>query len=321
VDANTVKGWESGRRPLGNTKAATLRALTHHLRLLGVDDRYLVQLDTAVDVDLVVGQVLADDHRCDPRDHPLATWVTTRHWHDLLAPALSGPQPLLSRADREIFCANLRSAAERTLTLGAQDTGAVLLRRQAVYMLAAWDQSADAPQWLAEIEGRPNGGLRRNDGWTPAWVAQRSLAVARSVGGDRDYLRHFIRTQLCASDELESANLNYWAYWIGEGERSPAISDSFMASDLGPWRGLLLLRHLSDGLTPTTPYLELSIHSLWTLLARRPHLLGEDDHLTQDLGSRAAVLLDETTEADLSEQTRRELDQLHYATHMARGPR
>jgi len=181
-------------------------------------------------------------------------------------------------------------------------------------MLAAWDQSEDG--WLA---GELDREVSRHQMWSPAWVATRSLAVARSVGGDPSALRRFIDVRLDGCDELESANLNYWAYWIGDGA-GWATSDSFMVGDLGV--GGPLLAHLVENLDPDTPYLELSVHSVWALMERRPHLVYEDCGVAADLRERTAQLLDSGPGmVDLSERARRELTQVHYATRMARGTR
>ena len=147
-------------------------------------------------------------------------------------------------------------------------------------------------------------------------MASRSLAVAKSVSGDPGQLRHFIAQQL-ATDDQEIANLNYWANWSGEDERV-AVSDEFMrAADLGPWRGTTLLRHLTDGLRPSTAYIDLTVHTVWALLERRPWLLDDDPPLTTRLRHHAQVLLDNPEM--LSPQARRELDQIFFATRMRRS--
>lgn len=317
VDPNTIKSWETGRRPLARISVQRLRALMRALNRLGAHPTLLDQLDTAIDVDLVLGQIIAGGHT--PADHPLATWVHTRAWHDLLAWALAGttpaalrelngalPQPRMAPADRAALFDSLRVTAERS----GDNPDLTLLRRQ-VYFVASWDHAAAGKDWLARQERLELRRLRPAGGWTPAWVAGRSLAVARAYHGDPEQLRHFIRTQL-ADDRQEAANLNYWAYWCGEEPR-PAVSDQFMAiGDLGTWRGTGLLRHLASGLNPATPYVELTIHSVWALLSRRPWLLDDDPQLTTELSLRIGQLLDASM--SLGDQARRELEQLRYAT-------
>jgi transcriptional regulator with XRE-family HTH domain len=337
VDPNTVKGWETGRRPLANMKVQTLRTLRRRLHHLGANPWLLTQLETAIDADLFIGQVLDASSHDDPGDHALATWVSTRGWNELLAWTLTGKpppelrtvsprmrrgpvptRPTLATDEQGAFFANLRGIAERTLDCNGQSYG-FLLRRQ-VYFLAALDRSTTGREWLADMERQELRHLRPAHGWTPAWVAERSLAVARSRHGDREHLRRFINRRLLVSDQCEAANLNYWAYWIGE-QATPAASDDFMARDLGNWRGTELLRHLTAGLDVDTPYVELSIHTVWSLLHRRPHILAEDQPLAERLSERVDVLLDADSDADLGPQARRELDQIHFATGMMRGTR
>ncbi len=331
VDVNTWRSWETGRRSLANTKVGHLRALLRRLRSLGTSPVLLHHLEVAIEADLFIAHVLIEGGRGDPADHMLAGWVSTRAWNDLLAWTLAGTPPRalagiavptqrgpapdrpdLPRLARTRFFDSLRTTAERAAT--DRSPSAVLLRRQA-YFMVSWDPAGG--DWLARMERAELRQLRAGAGsWTPAWVAGRSLAVARACQGDRDQLRRFIATHL-ADDLCEAANLNYWAYWSGE-EPGPATSDEFMASDLGTWRGSALLRHLTDGLRDTNPYVELSIHSVWALLGRRPYLLSDDPVLTSDLRQRVAALLDDGT--DLSPAARRELDQIYFLT-AAKGPR
>lgn len=331
VDVNTWRSWETGRRPLAHTKVGQLRSLLRRLQSLGADPLLVHHIEVAIETDLFIAHVLVEAGRGDPHDHMLAGWVTTRTWNDLVAWAVAGTppkalarvlavpgqrrgpapsRPELSTPTRTRFFDALRVTAERTTNSPAS----LLLRRQAHFM-AAWDDTPTGRDWLARAERAELRQIRRTDGWTPSWVAGRSLAVARACQGDPDQLRHFIAHHL-VDDLCEAANLNYWAYWVGEGEGT-AASDRFMAADLGAWRGTKLLRHLTSGLQPTTPYLELSIHSVWALLGRRPHLLNDDDGLTRQLHERVTGLLDSP---NLSAQARRELDQIHFLT-TARGPR
>lgn len=331
VDLNTLRSWETGRRPLANTKVGQLRALTRRLRSLGTPPVLLDHLEVAIEADLFVAHVLLEAGRGDPADHMLAGWVSTRAWSDLLAWTLAGTvpkalaglilpgqrrgptpgRPELAAPVRARFFDSLRTTADRAAAANGNPS-AVLLRRQ-VYFMAAWD--TDNADWLAKAERAELRGLRRNDGWTPSWVAGRSLAVSRACQGDRDQLRTFIAEQM-NTDATEAANLNYWAYWCGESG-GDATTDGFMATgDLGTWRGTKLLRHLTAGLQPATPYLDLSIHSVWALVGRRPWLLADDADLTADLRSRITDLLDVP---DLPPRARRELEQIHFFTTAARG--
>lgn len=323
ADPATIKSWETGRRPLARVPVQRLRQVTRALARLGANPAMLAQLDTAIDVDLGIGAMLAHDG--PPTDHPLATWVHTKQWHDLLAWAIAGttpkvlcsqpniPRPRLAVPDRERLLNQLRATAEQAD--GNTDAASTLLRRQ-VYFVASWDTTGPGRDWLHRMERQELRRLRTNDGWTPSWVASRSLAVAKAVSGDPAQLQHFIERQL-ADDSQEIANLRYWALWCGE-DTQDAISDEFMsAQDLGAWRGTTLLRHLIAGLTPATAYVALTIHTVWALLERRPWLLDDDPHLTADLRERVERLLQSDQPGS---QARRELDQIFYATKMRGRP-
>lgn len=90
VDLGTVQGWESGRRPLGNMKAAALLSLRRRLGAMGAAPGVLGLLDPAMDADQIISAAL------DPagwQAHPLASWVHTRDTAHMLAWALTGVAP------------------------------------------------------------------------------------------------------------------------------------------------------------------------------------------------------------------------------------
>jgi hypothetical protein len=145
--------------------------------------------------------------------------------------------------------------------------------------------------------------------------------VGGCLGGDRvqpggsvgvvagelaESLRDFIRTAL-RSDACQAANLNHWAYWIGEVPETHS-SDDFMAGDLGPWSGAALLRRLAANLVASEPLVDLYAHSVWALLERRGRLLEADPRLARSLTEGVEALL---AEGDLSVQSRTELEQVH----------
>jgi transcriptional regulator with XRE-family HTH domain len=329
VDLNTVKGWETGRRPLLNASGRTLLGLRQQLLKLGASPPLIHQLEPSMEADAFLDQVLA---AADVS--LLGSWVSTRRWNELIAWAVAGVEPRALRnrpspadrrraaptapelpsAQRARFFSVLRAAAEQSLV--DADVAAVLLRRQ-IYYMAAWDNSPTGRQWLTEMERAELRRLRRrpNDGWTPEWVGARSLAVARSCQGEPDLLRRFIALDL-DDDVCEAANLNYWAYWSGEGP-AVATEDAFMASyGLARWRGDRLLAHLTQGLASERPYVELTAHSVCSLIRRRPYLLADDLALTNELGHRTARLLD--TNTDLPATARQALENIHFAVRMAR---
>jgi hypothetical protein len=163
-----------------------------------------------------------------------------------------------------------------------------LLRRQ-VHYFASRDDSSEGREWLAATERQQFTAIR-GTGWSHDWVGARSLAIARARQGDPTWLHEFTASRLADNDACEAANLSYWAYWIGEGS-SHATADDFMASYHG-WRGDRLLTHLTERLAATTPYVDLTAHTLYALIAARPHLLAEDSERAATLAGHASDLLD-----------------------------
>jgi len=218
----------------------------------------------------------------------------------------------LTQEERTRFFHHLRMTAEQSLTdRGLNEAHGTLLRRNVYYSLS-WNPSGEATAWLRELEQceeRRLGG--RLETWSPSWAATRSLVVAHARRGDQEPLRRFIRSAL-SSDACQAANLNYWAYWIGETAETHS-SDEFMAGDLGPWPGTALLRRFAANLVATEPLADLYAHSLWALLERRGRLLEDDPQLAGTLAGKVEALL---AEGDLSAQSRSELEQVHYGVRL-----
>jgi hypothetical protein len=128
--------------------------------------------------------------------------------------------------------------------------------------------------------------------------------VARARVGDREPLADFIRTGF-DHDQCEYANLNYWAYWVGE-TASTEHADVFMTTDLGQWTGIHILPRMEHRLVPRNECIDLYIHSIWALFRRStvPFLLLADTALWKSLRERIETLLDEP---NMSQQSRREL--------------
>ncbi|MGW6460917.1 hypothetical protein ACWF94_34155 [Streptomyces sp. NPDC055078] len=134
------------------------------------------------------------------------------------------------------------------------------------------------------------------------------MAASLTRHGNTEPLHAFIRDGM--GDETgEIANLNYWAYWLGI-DQLPRAGDTFMMNrSQESWDGVTLLRALVDRLSPELGCIDLNAHSVWALLTSRRGLLTADRQLNQALDSRVTTLLDS---AAVSQQTRRELESVHY---------
>jgi transcriptional regulator with XRE-family HTH domain len=254
VDVASVQGWESGRRPLAALRAADLVRLRFRLLRCGAQPTLLATLDDAIQADLIIAETVHADGRLIEADgHPLGATVHQRKLSDLIAWPFTGivPAPLrdlvtvrarrgpvpdrptLTEDERTCFFDHLLVTADATL-----DEGTVLARRQAIYLLG-FDTRASTAEWLRAEHIRALREAGRTD-HVPSWVVVRSSAVALAYGGDRDPLRAFLQHAL-ATDQLEQANLNYWAYWVGEID-GVQVDDEFMGRvDPQGWSGVRLL--------------------------------------------------------------------------------
>lgn len=301
ADKTTIQGWESGRRPLGSVSAGSLVQLRQLLLDVGAAQPLAAAIDTAVDADLLLDRLL--DHDQQGAGHGLANRVLSRELVDLLTwpvksnrpaiyrdgppvrrrgPVAAGPQ--LSDDERRTLFQNLRSLAD---TAAADDEGA-LLRRQAYY-LASFDTAEDLQAWLSSLNRRINWARHANT-WTPRWAEARSIATSLARSGDVEALDYFVEAGR-GDDGWELANLNYFAYWVGE-VRSHHRDDSFMRHTDGGWRGNALLAHLALRLEPDSPLLPLNARTLWSLVASRRGLLEEHPDVSRRLARRVEAALD-----------------------------
>jgi hypothetical protein len=214
-------------------------------------------------------------------------------------------QPALSADQRARFLAHLFTVAER-----AQRDDEALLRRQAVY-LPGFDSRPEAVDWL-RIEWHRAGRIRPWDRDIAGLLEARFASVALAVAGDSAHLYEFVDRVADESDEV--ANLNYWAYWIGELS-DEQTNDAFMLSaDTRSWTGTRLLKHLLERLDPASPHRPLNICTLHALIASRPSLLTERPAVRSSFGD---VLDRLASTADLSRTERTQLAGLQYAVRMA----
>ncbi len=80
------------------------------------------------------------------------------------------------------------------------------------------------------------------------------------------------------------------------------------------WHGNRLMRHLLDRLYGNIGFLELNIHTFWSLIRVRPEMIT-DPLVAQDMAAKVERLLDENL---VSAASRRELDALRYAIAITR---
>ncbi|MGW5866791.1 helix-turn-helix domain-containing protein [Streptomyces sp. NPDC055239] len=321
VSIDTVAGWETGRRPLTSVPVGQIFTTRSRLMQMGTPPALLQALERGLEADVLLSSVLDDE--TPTGNSPLGVMVMQRELAEVVAwplnavppgpirdlplparprrgPAPTGPQ--LTADERTQFFRVIRRTAER-----ARGEEQFLLRRQALY-LSGYDNASDSAEWLAHQQR-----TERPGDWLSSWLNERSVAAVAARHGDRDRMNHFIDLVLIDDDAGESANLSYWAYWVGE-MTTPQLNDGFIA-DGAPevWPGDKLLTHLVGGLSPEHGYVDLNVHSLWSLLQIRPNLL-RSGAASRALRERLPLMLDSR---DISWRGHRELESIRYAIRLA----
>jgi transcriptional regulator with XRE-family HTH domain len=330
VSAATVQGWESGRRPLMAMPAGNLMALRSEFRSLGAAPALLDAFTQGLEADLFVGEILATPHdQARSGKHLLGGWVVTRPFTEMTAWPIGGAAPhavahstrhalrhgpvpsgpAFGVDERRHIVTHLQTVAERA---ARRTVEGLLLARQAYYLLG-FDSSPETTVWLAHMYRTDRQAVRPVPGWSPGWPLARSTASALTRLGDPEPMRRFIADQLC-NEAGECANLNYWAFWVGDFAEQQT-GDAFIGTTpLTAWHGNRLMRHLLDRLHGNIGFLELNIHTLWSLIRIRPEMITGPP-VAQEMAAKVERLLDESL---VSAASRRELDALRYAIAITR---
>lgn len=327
VDVATIQGWESSRRPLTSLQASELVRLRSQLLQCGAEPLALGGLDDAIHADLIIAEAVeAGDQPLDRSVHPLGVAVHQRTLTNLITWPFTGgipaqllplrrpvtrrgpvpTQPSLDERERTRFFDHLLVTADAN----PRNEGA-LLRRQAIYLLG-FDRRSSTADWMHAEQRRAFRNAGRADD-VASWVAVRSSAVALATCGDSDPLRTFVHQSL-ATDQQEQANLNYWAYWVGEID-TVQVDDGFMGRiDPRTWSGVRLLGHLLARLHPGSGHADLNVHTVWSLLLAHPSLLIDHPALRSEAFGKVDQLAADT---GLSARARRELSEISYALRLA----
>lgn len=329
VDLATVQGWESGRRPLTALRSVDLIRLRAKLISCGAPPDAFSVLRDSLDADLLIGGVVeAGESLTAPSWHPLALAVHRRDLTNLITwpffteatpsrlaslprsrTVRRGPvadRPVLSADDRTRFFDHLLVVADAFRT----ESDAVL-RRQAIYLLG-FDKRDTTREWLLDEQRDALRAVGRHD-TIASWVTVRSSAIALAQVGESDPLQVFV-TRGLADEQQEIANLNYWAYWVGEIEET-YTDDRFMTERRGRrWSGLRLFEHLLSRMDGDSNHLILNVHTLWALLLARPRVLDDQPALCAAAAGQVERVLDTP---DLPSRTRQELASVAYAIRLA----
>jgi transcriptional regulator with XRE-family HTH domain len=313
VDTSTIQAWETNRRPLTATQVAKFMGLRLRLSSLGATNSMLDALDSAIRADQILTYVLTTPlQNIEPLDHPLAIWLLPRAVAEMLSWPITGlrptalgaamharrrgpvaPQPILSAAQRTAFFEHFINAADASLAMrDPRDVSAVLLRQQAYYQLG-WNADVSMDAWFQRAQ-RVDGAPHQVYGWSPRWLAVRSLAVAFTRRGQLQALTDFIETAF-VDEACENADLNYWAYWAGDIQLPIHHKNlNSLVRYRQPWLANRLLRRMADNLIPSNTCLDLYIYSLSMLITRPAAtlVLGHDAALRASLRDRVTRLLD-----------------------------
>lgn len=303
----TIQSWESGRRPMTQMRYAELVKLRRLLLLAGAPEEQLACWDDA----LIADSIYEDMHADAADQHPFGLTVPNRGLTELLLWPMSGvpPRALRNTPAKLVVPAGVRDDIASTLQdiVARSEHGSLagsMVSRQVRYLL---NDHVPSRAWLATVARRELQRMPDLARWSPSWPAVRSAAIAAAATGDADLLTRFVQEGLSTDDGMD-ANLNYWAYWVGESPTAWS-SDAEMVDPAAPWSGVHLLTSLLDGLDGNVPYRELCAYSLWGLIKRKRELARDPT-----VRARIARTIETTmaTPGKVSDEARRRLEQVAY---------
>jgi hypothetical protein len=131
--------------------------------------------------------------------------------------------------------------------------------------------------------------------------------------GNPEPLEYFVSSKML--DEADQvADLNYWAYWLGEVSQSFGDDHEMVEGASNTWVGDDMARHLLTRLAPDSAYSVLTVRSLWSLLALRPDILKRRPDIRALARTRVEMNLDSGL---LSGESRQQLASVAYAVRLA----
>lgn len=329
IDTSTVQGWESGRRPIASIATGELFRLFEHLCRHGAPASIGRHLRDGVQADIVLSAGAdADPAIADLRRHPLSGLVLRRSTMNLITWPFSGvlpPQlsaysmpssrrgptsrlPVVEQEARHRFFDHAIAVADRAVI---QDLS--LLRRQMVYLLG-FDSRSGTAAWLRHEQCATSTRYRGDVQSMSSYLKSRSAALALGTAGDVDHV-HRIARITGESERLDLANLNYWAYWLGELVDEERDDEFLTDAGSGAWNGATIFRHLGSRLSLDAPHRPLNLHSMHRLLSLRPDILMRAKNSHDSLADTLDRL---EASDDITRQERDQVAGLNYALRVAR---